>query len=154
MVDDKLATVATEAAKAPDSPASQLFWAYIGRQSFLELAFTVMMIYWAVYFVRVRKRRPELDPADFLTGEHGRFSLSKGGQALALVATTFGLLHMLVAGQLTEFYFTGYLAAWTGANAWARYTDAKISQARIEVDKPVVAPGPSVETTTKTEVKA
>ncbi len=134
-MDDKLQTVAVEAAKAPDSPASALFWMYLGRQSVLEVAMAALLIYWAWYLIRLRRRRPELDPADFVTGENGRFSLSKGGQALALMATTFGLFHLLVAGQLTEFYFVGYMAAWTGVASWSKYTEAKVETARIEVNK-------------------
>ena len=45
-----------------------------------------------------------------------RVSLMKCGQALALLISTWVLIHETRAGRLTEFLFFGYMAAWAGAN--------------------------------------
>ncbi len=136
MADDKLAAAAKAATDAPGTAEHSLYIAYIARQSILELAMAGLMVWWVIYFVRVRQRRPELDPADFLTGDNGRYSLSKAVQAGAFVFSSMGLLHMLVASQLTEWYFGAYMVAWAGANAISRWTDASVTKVQAQSQQP------------------
>lgn len=53
----------------------------------------------------------------------GKFSLSKFGQFIALMTSTWIIIHQTRAGQLSEWLFTGYMLAWSGANLLSRYID-------------------------------
>ena len=52
-------------------------------------------------------------------------SLSKLGQFIALVASTWVLIHQTRAGNLTEWLLLAYLATWSGANAFRQYLSVK-----------------------------
>lgn len=52
-----------------------------------------------------------------------RVSLMKCGQALALLISTWVLIHETRAGRLTEYLFVGYMVAWSGANLAKRWID-------------------------------
>jgi hypothetical protein len=45
-----------------------------------------------------------------------RVSLMKCGQGLALLVSTWVLVHETRAGRMNEWLFFGYMAAWSGAN--------------------------------------
>lgn len=58
-----------------------------------------------------------------VTDENGRFSLSKFGQLVALLVSTWVLIYETRKGHLTEWLFAGYMAAWAGANLLNKYLD-------------------------------
>ena len=62
-----------------------------------------------------QKSHPEFDLADLLTGDNGKVSLSKFGQVSALIVSTWGFVVLVQQGKMTEYYFIGYMVAWTGA---------------------------------------
>ncbi len=47
----------------------------------------------------------------------GKVSLSKLGQVVALATSTWGFVHLTLGDHLTEWYFTAYMLAWSGASA-------------------------------------
>ena len=63
---------------------------------------------------RWQKTHPEFDLADLLTGDNGKVSLSKCGQASALMVSTWGFVVLVQQGKLTEWYFMAYMAVWAG----------------------------------------
>lgn len=54
-------------------------------------------------------------------GKTNKFSLSKFGQLVALVISTWIIVHQTLNNQLTEWLFTGYMLAWAGANFLNKY---------------------------------
>lgn len=48
--------------------------------------------------------------------DHGKVSLGKTGQFVALIVSTWALVHETRAGHLTEWLFGAYMIAWSGAN--------------------------------------
>lgn len=65
---------------------------------------------------------------DLLLGPDDRASLSKIGQATALIVSTWGFVFLTMAGKMTEWYFGVYMAAWAGAglmNKWINQQEAK-----------------------------
>ena len=54
-----------------------------------------------------------------------RVSLMKCGQALALLVSTWVIVHETRAGRLTEWLFLAYTACWAGANLGRRLIDQK-----------------------------
>lgn len=65
--------------------------------------------------LRWQRSHPEFDLSDLLTGDNGRVSLSKFGQATALVVSTWGFVVLIQQGKLSETYFLGYMTVWTGS---------------------------------------
>jgi len=55
----------------------------------------------------------------------GKLSLAKTGQLVALLVSTWGFVALVRAEKLTEFYFTGYMLAWAGANLASKALDIK-----------------------------
>lgn len=53
----------------------------------------------------------------------GELSLSKLGQLIALLVSTWIIVYQTRAGLLTEFVFTGYMVAWSGANLASKWID-------------------------------
>ena len=64
---------------------------------------------------RWQKSHPDFDLSDLLTGDNGKVSLSKFGQVAALIVSTWGFVVLVQQGKMSEFYFVGYMVAWTGA---------------------------------------
>jgi hypothetical protein len=71
-----------------------------------------------------------LDVRDALINADGKFSLSKLGQLVAMVTSTWIMIFQTRAGTLTEAFLTAYLITWAGANALSKYTASK------QTDKP------------------
>lgn len=53
----------------------------------------------------------------------GEVSLSKLGQLIALLVSTWIIVYQTRAGLLTEFLFLGYMTAWSGANLASKWID-------------------------------
>lgn len=62
---------------------------------------------------------------DLIEHDQGRGSLGKICQLTALVVSTFGFIWLTVTEAMTEFYFMGYMIAWSGANVANKLVDYK-----------------------------
>lgn len=56
------------------------------------------------------------DLTDTLLGPDGKVSLYKIGQAAALIVSTWAFIIMVQKDKMTEYYFYGYMAVWSGIN--------------------------------------
>lgn len=92
---------------------------WLAPVTLLALALIALLL-----LVRWQRSHPEFDLADLLTGDNGKVSLAKFGQAAALVVSTWGFAVLVQQGKLTEFYFIGYMTVWAGY----RLVDAGISK--------------------------
>jgi hypothetical protein len=63
---------------------------------------------------RWQHNHPNFDLSDLLTGDNGKVSLAKFGQAAALIVSTWGFVALVQQGKLTESYFVGYMGIWAG----------------------------------------
>ena len=82
---------------------------YMPNLTLLLIALLVGLV-----FLCWQKSHPAFDLADLLTGDNGKVSLKKFGQAAALVVSTWGFAVLVNQGKMTEFYFVGYMAVWAG----------------------------------------
>ena len=57
-----------------------------------------------------------------------RVSLRKFGQLLALMISTWVLIHETRANRLSEWLYFGYMAAWTAANIAGKWVNNKKEQ--------------------------
>ena len=55
----------------------------------------------------------------------GKPSIHKIGQGLALLVSTWGFVKLVLAGTLTETYFTIYMGVWAGSTALNQYLSNK-----------------------------
>lgn len=76
-----------------------------------------------VILLRWQRSHPNFDLSDLVTGDNGRVSLSKIGQASALAVSTWGFIVLVEQGKLTEFYFIGYMVAWSATRLTNQYLD-------------------------------
>lgn len=67
----------------------------------------------------------KFDASQIVTNADGTFSLSKFGQLLSLLVSTWIIIYQTRHGLLTEFLFSGYMLAWAGANAFNKYLESK-----------------------------
>jgi hypothetical protein len=54
-----------------------------------------------------------------------RLNLGKAGQLIALLVSTWILIYQTRKGMLTDWLFTGYMIAWSGANLASKYIDTR-----------------------------
>lgn len=54
-----------------------------------------------------------------------RASLFKVGQVTALIVSSWGFATLVQQGRITEWYFTGYMITWAGANLAKKFIDTK-----------------------------
>lgn len=66
----------------------------------------------------------------------GKISLFRTGQALALMVSTWGFIVLTRAGDLSEWYFAGYMLAWAGANLAKVAMTAKADQPKPPTEPP------------------
>lgn len=57
----------------------------------------------------------------------GEVSLSKLGQLIAMLVSTWIIIYQTRNGLLTEWLFTGYMIAWSGANLVSKWIDRSSS---------------------------
>jgi len=60
-----------------------------------------------------------------VSDDNGKFSLSKTGQFVSMLVSTWVIVYQTNHGVLTEWLFTGYMLAWAGANAYKQYLSTK-----------------------------
>lgn len=72
-----------------------------------------------------RDKHNKFDLLDLISGEDGKLSLSKTGQFVALLVSTWGFVALTRAEKMSEWYFAGYMLAWAGANIASKALDSK-----------------------------
>jgi hypothetical protein len=75
-----------------------------------------------------RRTDNKFDLLDLISDETGKLSLSKTGQLVALLVSTWGFVALTRAGNLTEWYFMAYMLAWSGANIARQVIEAKAKE--------------------------
>lgn len=89
------------------------------------LALMVIILLIGVALSRWQRSHEKFDLADLVTGDNGRVSLSKCGQAAALAVSTWGFVVLVQQGKLTETYFLGYMTVWSGARLMQTFVEKK-----------------------------
>lgn len=83
-----------------------------------------------------------------ILNDTGEVSLGKLGQAVALVVSTWVLIHETRAGKLTEFLFTGYMISWAAANLVSKGQDLKAKADAAKIEQPAESSSSLTQTTT------
>jgi hypothetical protein len=76
----------------------------------------VAMTYWH------KREKDSLDMRQMMM-RGGKISLAKLGQLIAMLVSTWIIIYATTNGTLTEWLFTGYMFAWSGAHLIQRYLD-------------------------------
>jgi hypothetical protein len=91
--------------------------------TFLVVGLTILLIVLVYWHMSSDVR---FDLRDLLIDSKTKeLSLSKTGQFLALLISTWVLMYETRAGRLTDWLFTGYMLAWAGANSLNKYLEQK-----------------------------
>lgn len=80
----------------------------------ISLAFFTIII--LVILAKWQLHNDNFDLSHMLIGPDGQVSLFKVGQATALVISSWAFVTMVQQDKLTEYYFYGYMAIWSGIN--------------------------------------
>jgi hypothetical protein len=85
--------------------------------AFFSILFVLVLAYWHIQQDTAFDLRTALMVDD-------KFSLYKVGQLLALLSSTWIIIYQTRHNQLTDWLFTGYMLAWSGANLLSKYIDS------------------------------
>ncbi len=120
------------------------------REGLMPFVFCIVLIYIGRVLIRL-SRQPDqvskINLEDLLLGDDGKMSKSAFVMMIALITTTWMMIYLTMAGQMTEGYFGLY------STAWIVPTVARLiwNPDRAQVVAPVAATVTT--TTTATEVK-
>ncbi len=81
-----------------------------------EISLVLLTILIATLLYKWQTGTVHFDLTEVLKGPDGKVSLFKMGQAAALVTSTWAFVVLVQRNQLTEYYFYGYMAVWSGVN--------------------------------------
>lgn len=80
--------------------------------------FLFLMVYWHA------DKNTHFDIRDLLIDSKTKeLSLYKVGQLVALIISTWVLVHETRAGRLSEYLYAGYMIAWSGTNLIKKYLE-------------------------------
>lgn len=70
-----------------------------------------------VIFYKVQHAPNDFDLKEILIDPDAgnKVSISRFGQLIALIISSWGFVYLVLHNQLTEMYFIGYLTVWTGS---------------------------------------
>ena len=95
---------------------------------FLTLETIILVLGMSIFFGVLLKwhlnKNSTLDLSSIVVN-NGVFSLSKLGQLIALLVSTWIIVYQTRHNLLTEWLFTGYMFAWGGANLVNKWIDGK-----------------------------
>lgn len=90
-----------------------------------SVALLLVILVGALLLSRWTRSHPTFDLSDLVTGDNGRVSGSKFCQFGAWVVTTWGFASMIQQKTMTEWYFAGYMVAWTGYAGYKAFLATK-----------------------------
>jgi len=73
-----------------------------------------------------RDQNNQVDIKDLICSD-GRISEAKFSRFVAFVVSTWGFVYLIIDQRFSEWYFAGYMAAWTGNALFSKWLDAKLS---------------------------
>lgn len=106
----------------------------ITLRMFLEHPLDIPLLQWALFVVvltfclicmYLQMKDDRLDLRWLIMERPHKPSLSKIGQIVALLVSTWGFVTLVMKGQLTETYFIFYMATWSGSAAIDQYIRTK-----------------------------
>ena len=97
---------------------------FSGLDDLVLMAMALVLIGVLVLWQRDRSSAFNLQDL-LLDHKSGKASLQKTGQLVAMLVSTWVLVHETRAERLTEWLFMAYMFAWAGANLASKLLDAK-----------------------------
>lgn len=82
-----------------------------------------------VLLYRAQKYKDNFDLRDLIIDkDNGRISLSRFGQFIALLVSTWGFITLTLNNGLTEWYYTSYMAVWAIAEGFRKWGKLQIGR--------------------------
>lgn len=78
-----------------------------------------------IILARWHMKEGTFDASQIVTNADGTFSLSRFGQLVSMLVSTWIVIYQTRHGLLAEWLFTSYLVTWAGANAFSKYLESK-----------------------------
>lgn len=90
---------------------------------FLTIFVLIILLY------RAQKYKTDFDLRDLIIDkDNGRVSLSRFGQFIALMVSTWGFITLTLNNGLTEWYYTSYMAVWAIAEGFRKWGKLQIGR--------------------------
>jgi len=86
------------------------------------IAVIAVLIIWNIQ----RDKNNQVDIKDLICVD-GKINSNKFMRFTAFVVSTWGFIYLIVDQRFSEWYFTGYMATWTGSALLSKWIDSKSS---------------------------
>jgi len=86
------------------------------------IAVIALLIIWNIQ----RDKNNQIDLKDLICHD-GKINSNKFMRFTAFVVSTWGFIYLIVDQRFSEWYFAGYMAAWTGSALLSKWIDSKSS---------------------------
>jgi len=73
-----------------------------------------------------RDKNNQVDIKDLICA-NGRISEAKFARFVAFLVSTWGFVYLILDQRFSEWYFAGYMAAWTGNALFNKWLDSKLN---------------------------
>lgn len=85
----------------------------------------IFVVATAIIWNLQRDRDNQVDIKDLICS-NGKISEAKFARFVAFVVSTWGFVYLILDQRFSEWYFAGYMAAWTGNALFNKWLDAKL----------------------------
>lgn len=94
----------------------------------MSIALVIMLVIAAAIIWNLQRDKDnQVDIKDLICSE-GRINERKFTRFAAWVVSTWGFVYLIVDQRFSEWYFAGYMAAWTGNALLEKYLDSRSGQ--------------------------
>lgn len=94
----------------------------------------IVVIIVLIYLLYSAQKKPDkFDLRDLIVEkETGRVSLSRFGQFVALLVSTWGFVALTLHDKLTEWYYASYMMIWAAAEGFRKWGSLEIDKKKID----------------------
>ena len=97
----------------------------------LVLIVVILVLTYLLY--RAQTKEDKFDLRDLIVEkETGRVSLSRFGQFVALLVSTWGFVALTLHDKLTEWYYASYMMIWAAAEGFRKWGSLEIDKKKID----------------------
>lgn len=95
----------------------------------------ILLVVVSIIWNLQRDKDNQVDIKDLICS-NGKISEAKFSRFVAFMVSTWGFVYLILDQRFSEWYFAGYMAAWTGNALFNKWLDTKINNPQSP------APGP------------
>jgi hypothetical protein len=110
-----------------------------GKDFTLDVMTVVLIAVNVLLLVLLYKAQTKNDNFDLrdliMEKKTGKVSLSRFGQLIALLVSTWGFVTLTLHDKLTEWYYASYMMIWAAAEGFRKWGDIELNKKQIDAKK-------------------